>query len=88
MPIYEYKCKKCGYRFEVRQGFDDDPIIECRNNGCPGPVRRVLSAPAIIFKGSGFHVNDYGRSGARPPPEKPSDGSPPAEKADAKDETD
>ncbi len=65
MPIYEYECKKCGHRFDVMQSFTDEPLKTCRNNGCRGRVRKVLSPPAIIFKGSGFHVNDYGRNGKR-----------------------
>ncbi len=60
MPIYEYECEKCGYRFEVRQDFDDEPLTECRNDGCEGPAHRVFSPPTIIFKGSGFYTTDYG----------------------------
>jgi len=65
MPIYEYECKKCGHRFDVMQSFNDEPVKTCENNGCRGRVRKVLSPPAIIFKGSGFHVNDYGRNGKK-----------------------
>jgi putative FmdB family regulatory protein len=65
MPIYEYECKKCGHRFDVMQSFSDPPIKTCGNNGCRGRVRKVLSPPAIIFKGSGFYVTDYGRNGKR-----------------------
>ncbi|MFH0887437.1 MAG: FmdB family zinc ribbon protein, partial [bacterium] len=57
MPIYEYKCKKCGKIFEVIQKFSDDAIKECKY--CQGPVKKIFSAPSIVFKGSGFHVNDY-----------------------------
>ena len=81
MPIYEYKCQECGYRFEVRQDFDDDALTECRNNGCHGPVRRLFSPPAIIFKGSGFHITDYGRGTANGPRSgKPSDEPSPSDK--------
>ncbi len=66
MPIYEYKCSKCGLRFEVRQGFNDKPVEHCQNPDCNGKVHRVFSPPAIIFKGSGFHVNDYGRGNHKP----------------------
>jgi len=65
MPVYEYKCEKCGRRFEVRHSFRDHPDVKCPTDGCDGPVHRVFSPPAIIFKGSGFHVNDYGRNGAK-----------------------
>ena len=67
MPIYEYKCEECGCRFEVRHSFHDEPDVKCPTDGCNGPVHRIFSPPAIIFKGSGFHVNDYGRTGAKKP---------------------
>ena len=63
MPIYEYECAKCGYRFEVRQHFNDDPIAKCQHDGCKGPVHRVFSPPTIIFKGNGFYTTDYARGG-------------------------
>lgn len=69
MPIYEYQCEKCGHVFEVTQSFKDEPVKQCRSNGCRGKVRKLFSPPAIIFKGSGFHVTDYGRgngNGKRP----------------------
>ncbi len=62
MPIYEYECQKCGHRFQVRQKFSDDPIKTCQRNGCRGRVRKVLSAPAVIYKCSGFYTTDYGRA--------------------------
>ncbi|MGD9695120.1 MAG: FmdB family zinc ribbon protein [Thermoleophilia bacterium] len=58
MPIYEYRCNDCGRHFEVVQRMADDPITECEV--CGGEVGRVLFAPAIHFKGSGFHNTDYG----------------------------
>ena len=72
MPIYEYECEECKQRFEVRRSFDDEPVTECQNNGCRGAVHRVFSPPAIIFKGSGFHVNDYGRNNKKKSPESES----------------
>lgn len=57
MPIYEYKCIKCGNRFEVIQGFSDPAITSC--NSCSGKVTKVISPPAIVFKGSGWYVTDY-----------------------------
>jgi putative FmdB family regulatory protein len=59
MPIYEYKCDNCGEVFEVRQKFADEPVS--LHVKCGGPVHRLLSTPALQFKGSGFYVNDYGR---------------------------
>ena len=68
MPIYEYKCNKCGNVFEIRQNFGDKQVECCQEEGCKGKVTKLFSPPAIIFKGSGFHVNDYGRGGgARKP---------------------
>ena len=57
MPIYEYKCEN-GHLFEVIQRMSDEPLRECQE--CGAPASRVLSAPAIHFKGSGFHNTDYG----------------------------
>ncbi len=61
MPLYEYKCDSCGATFEVIQRFSDPAIETCRV--CGGPVHKVLSAPAIQFKGSGWYVTDYARKG-------------------------
>ena len=62
MPIYEYKCDRCDEVFEVRQKFSDEPLTEHPN--CGGPVHRLLSAPAIQFKGSGWYITDYARAGS------------------------
>jgi putative FmdB family regulatory protein len=57
MPIYEYRCRK-GHTFEVMQSVIDDPVKKCEV--CGAPVERVLHAPAVHFKGSGFYNTDYG----------------------------
>jgi putative FmdB family regulatory protein len=57
MPIYEYRCKK-GHTFDVMQRFSDDALDACEV--CGAPAQRVLHAPAIHFKGSGFYNTDYG----------------------------
>ncbi len=62
MPIYEYRCTK-GHTFEVFQSMSDDSISECQE--CGAPCERVLSAPAIHYKGSGFYTTDYARKGAK-----------------------
>jgi putative FmdB family regulatory protein len=62
MPLYEYECDSCGRRFERIQKFSDPLIAECPT--CGGPVRKLLSSPAIQFKGSGFYITDYPKSGA------------------------
>ncbi len=56
MPIYEYECLACGETFEKRQSFSDDSLANCPNGH--EKTRRLLSAPAIVFKGSGFYIND------------------------------
>jgi putative FmdB family regulatory protein len=57
MPIYEYKCDN-GHVFEVIQRMADEPLTKCEE--CGAPAARVLTPPAIHFKGSGFHNTDYG----------------------------
>ena len=61
MPLYEYQCDACGHRFEVIQKYSDAPIDVCPK--CGGAVSKLLSSPAIQFKGSGFYLTDYGRAG-------------------------
>jgi putative FmdB family regulatory protein len=59
VPIYEYECNSCHYRFDKRQGFNDAPLAECPK--CQGTGRRVFYPAPIIFKGSGFYVTDNRR---------------------------
>jgi putative FmdB family regulatory protein len=69
MPIYEYKCLQCDTRFEKFQRFGDLQPVTCPNGH--SQVQRLLSRPAIIFKGSGFYVTDHGRNGhGRSTPQK------------------
>ena len=58
MPIYEYLCTICGHQFDVLQKMTDPQISHCEQ--CGKPVRRVISASGIVFKGSGWYVTDYG----------------------------
>jgi putative FmdB family regulatory protein len=60
MPLYEYLCEKCGGRFEVIQKFADEPVAV--HEICGGSVHRLLSVPALKFKGSGFYINDYAKA--------------------------
>lgn len=62
MPLYEYECDACHRRFEQIQKFSDPPTEQCQECG-KGPVRRLLSSPAIQFKGAGWYVTDYAKSG-------------------------
>ena len=57
MPIYEYECRKCKAHIEVFQKISDKPPAKCRK--CGGKLERMVSAPAIQFKGSGWYVTDY-----------------------------
>lgn len=57
MPIYEYKCLECGYYFEKFQKFNESSPDFCPR--CGGPIKKIISAPAIHFKGSGWYVTDY-----------------------------
>jgi putative FmdB family regulatory protein len=59
MPLYEYECDACGHRFETIQKFSDAPVETCPT--CGGAVHKVLSSPAIQFKGSGWYITDYAR---------------------------
>jgi putative FmdB family regulatory protein len=61
MPLYEYSCNRCGRTFEVMQKFSDEPLVT--HEGCGGAVERLLSAPALQFKGSGWYITDYARNG-------------------------
>ena len=60
MPLYEYKCEKCGDVFEIIQKFSDEPLKV--HEKCGGLVHRLVSAAALQFKGSGWYVNDYAKS--------------------------
>ena len=80
MPIYEYQCEDCGDKFEVKQSMKDDPLTTCPR--CGKRVQRLISSPAIMFKGSGWYVTDYSEK------MKPSSGSEaPAPKTEEKKET-
>lgn len=59
MPLYEYQCSNCKHIFEVIQKFSDEPLKECLK--CGGKLEKVISSPAIHFKGTGWYVTDYAR---------------------------
>jgi putative FmdB family regulatory protein len=61
MPLYEYLCKKCGRTLEVIQTFSEPPLTVC--DRCGGELTKLMSAPAVQFKGSGWYVSDYGKGG-------------------------
>lgn len=59
MPLYEYQCDACGDRFEKIVKFSDPPLDACPK--CGGSVQKLMSSPAIQFKGSGWYITDYAR---------------------------
>ena len=79
MPLYEYQCEACGQRFEVIQKFSDPPAETCRACG-KGPVQRLISSPAIQFKGTGWYITDYSQKGKS----SGSDSAPSASKSESK----
>ena len=64
MPLYDYRCHHCGETFEVRQKFADRVLTV--HEGCGGELERLISLPALQFKGTGWYVTDYGRNGKKP----------------------
>ena len=60
MPRYDYKCNSCGNLFELKQSFSAKPEANCSN--CNSIANRVIHSVPIVFKGSGFYVNDYARN--------------------------
>ena len=60
MPLYEYQCESCNTRFERIQKFSDPLVDVCPSCG-KGPVRKLISSPAIQFKGSGWYITDYAK---------------------------
>ena len=62
MPTYGYKCRECAHTFEVFQKISDPAITACEK--CGAAVKKIVYPVGIQFKGSGFYINDYARSGA------------------------
>ena len=99
MPLYEYQCDACAHRFEVIQKYSDAPVEVCPK--CGGLVKKLLSSPAIQFKGTGWYITDYAKSGksdsgtaaaaksesAEKSGQKSSEGSSSSEKSDSKSES-
>jgi putative FmdB family regulatory protein len=81
MPLYEYECDDCGHRFEKIQKFSDPLEDTCPK--CGGPVHKLMSSPAIQFKGSGFYITDYPKGDKGTAPKSDGGKKAAAEKADA-----
>ena len=62
MPIYEYQCKQCNERHEIIQRISEEPLAHCPK--CGGDMKKLISSPAIQFKGSGFYKTDYASTGS------------------------
>jgi putative FmdB family regulatory protein len=62
LPLYEYRCRKCGKHVEKIQKFSDPPLTRCEE--CGGKLEQLLSSPAVQFKGAGWYVTDYARKSA------------------------
>ena len=63
MPLYEYECTECGQRTELIQRYGDPPLEKCPD--CGSNVRKLFSAPAVQFKGTGWYVTDYSDKGKK-----------------------
>lgn len=72
MPIYEYQCQGCGAKCEVKQKLSDAPLTTCER--CGGALTKLISAPGIMFKGSGWYITDYSDK-MKPPTDSKSDKS-------------
>ena len=86
MPIYEYRCKKCAAQTEVLLRSSDKPPTRCAE--CGGRLEKLISSPAIQFKGEGWYITDYARKGSgagKVEKESSSDGS--AEKSTSTDKS-
>ena len=86
MPLYEYRCEKCGYKYEKIQKFGAEPELVCPK--CGGTLERPLTAPALQFKGAGWYVNDYAPKSASGSGDKPAGEGAAAPGGEAKPATD
>lgn len=66
MPTYTYQCSDCGVSFDQFQKFSDEPLTTCPS--CSGSVRRVLHPVGVVFKGSGWYINDSRKSSSTTTP--------------------
>ena len=76
MPLYPYRCTQCGHRFEKIQHFRAEPEKVCPK--CGGVLERLLTAPGLKFKGSGWYVNDYAAKSGSSAESSPKDAAPAA----------
>ncbi|MFY9813682.1 MAG: FmdB family zinc ribbon protein [Dehalococcoidales bacterium] len=76
MPIYDYECKKCHHRFELKKGFNEESAAKCPE--CKGKAERIITSVPVIFKGSGFYVTDHKKNNPASTPEKKTETPKPA----------
>lgn len=86
MPLYEYECDACGHRFERIQKFSDALVSACPE--CDGAVRKLVSSPAIQFKGTGWYVTDYAQQKKPADEQAAANGKDAAKSKDAKSKAD
>ena len=88
MPLYEYECEACHHRFErIQKSYSDAPIETCPTCG-KGPVRKLISSPAIQFKGSGWYITDYAKKSGTDAGQTGGEKSSTTEKSDKSDKSD
>lgn len=86
MPIYEYVCQSCQHRFEVKQSMSDPPVSSCTH--CGQAVTKIISASAIMFKGTGWYVTDYSEKLKQAPDSKAEEKNPSAQKKEGESSAD
>ncbi len=82
MPTYAYRCRDCGHTFDIFQKFTEDSLTVCPS--CEGSIRRVIQPTGVVFKGTGFYVNDS-RSSTKSGNDKVAAESSPVDKVEAAD---
>jgi putative FmdB family regulatory protein len=82
LPIYEYLCKKCQHQYDKREGFDAPALQKCPR--CGGKAQRVIHAPPIVFKGSGFYITDSRKASGDGEPAAAADSKPAKKEAGEK----
>ncbi len=83
MPTYDYRCEACGHTFEEFQSMSSASLTDCPSCHKPA-VKRMMSSGAVIFKGSGFYLTDYKKTGTSTGESKDSKESKPASKPEPK----
>lgn len=86
MPTYVYACDACGKQFEQFQSFKDEPLTVCRC-GVSGKVRRVIQPAGVVFKGSGWYINDSRGTGSSTVSSEPAKKAEPVEKTEKSETT-